>query len=66
MGQTIVGERREHYVATVEARPSRFSNEGRDYRAWAQRADDWAQQQIMGRVAQLQELADFYEWEVEQ
>jgi hypothetical protein len=38
---TPVGEAREAYArfATADPRPSRFANDGRDYRAWAERAD---------------------------
>ena len=35
---TAAGARRDRYAA-IEPRPSRFANNGRDYRAWAARAD---------------------------
>lgn len=42
MGTTTTGENRENYAATVEPRPSRFDNEGKEYRAWSERADAYA------------------------
>lgn len=39
---TRTGTNRAQYAATVEPSPSRFANEGRDYRDWAARADEWA------------------------
>ncbi|MDA3145793.1 hypothetical protein JSO19_00170 [Leucobacter sp. UCMA 4100] len=36
---TTTGEAREWYSQQIEAHPSRFSNEGRDYREWAAKAD---------------------------
>lgn len=42
---TNAGENRERYAREHrhdDPRPSRFTNEGRDYRAWAERADAWA------------------------
>lgn len=44
MNLTPTGERRARYAQafrTVDPRPSRFSNQGSNYRAWAQRADAW-------------------------
>lgn len=38
------GHRREVYAKTVEARPSRFADP-EVYSAWAERADNWAEQQ---------------------
>ena len=41
MSTTRVGQARDAYArfATADPRPSRFANEGRDYREWAARAD---------------------------
>ncbi len=41
---TTTGENRNKYANAHpdDPRPSRFSNQGRDYRAWAERADVWA------------------------
>lgn len=40
-GFQSIREGRDAYAA-VDPRPSRFANDGRDYRAWAERADAWA------------------------
>ena len=40
---TSTGDNRQRYTANVETAPSRFSNEGQDYREWAARADKFAQ-----------------------
>jgi hypothetical protein len=38
---TQIGISRLHYSAFVEIAPSRFSNAGLTYKAWASRADSW-------------------------
>jgi len=34
---------RDSYHDAIERRPSRYANEGKDYRGWAERADKWWQ-----------------------
>ena len=39
---TTTGVNRARYAREMEAHPSRFGNDGQDYREWAARADRWA------------------------
>ena len=40
---TALGAARDRYSTEVEGRPSRFTNQGKDYQAWAERAEVWAE-----------------------
>lgn len=38
---TLTGSNRLAYSQNIETAPSRFTNNGDDYRAWAERADNY-------------------------
>ena len=52
---TTTGENRQRYAASVETAPSRFNNDGQDYREWAEQADKfaqvWADQELIDSLA---------------
>ena len=54
---TETGKQRSFYSHNVEPHPSRFANEGRDYKEWAARADYWAAH----KDEEWAELSDFVE-----
>ena len=53
---THTGENRARYARErghIDPRPSRFANEGIDYRAWAERADAWAEAQTRAALREM-------------
>ena len=56
---TTTGENRQRYAASVETAPSRFINDGQDYREWAGRADKfaqvWADQELIVKHSETDE-----------